>query len=139
MNDRYLFRGKIKYSERSGHLNRKNGQWVQGFYEYKIFANGKVPCISGRPVDPATVGQCTGEKDINKILIYGGDIIKIYTDEHYRLAVVEWKRTQWYLRILGTDDDSWCPDEDLGYLNDIFYLEVIGNIHDNPELLEVTS
>ena len=87
-------------------------------------------------VDPATVGQFTGMLDKNGREIYEGDIIKIvekFDDEN-----------------VYTGNGVVCFEEGiyelqngkhfayLGWLmhNDDIKLEVIGNIHDNPELLK---
>jgi len=76
-----------------------------------------------------TVGQFTGLTDKNDKDIYENDIIK------FNIKLVSMK----FVGKVIFDDSSWCGivknmKETLpfGALNDF---EIIGNIHDNPELL----
>lgn len=75
---------------------------------------------------PDTVGQYTGLKDKNGTKIFEGDIVLLKGDEEpYQVAFDES-----CFQVYG---NSIC------YVMDNFYdhdIEVIGNIYDNPELLE---
>ena len=81
-------------------------------------------------VAPETVGQFTGMLDCEGREIYEGDIIKVRTQNPYwrfrRNYVVEWGTDGWLLD--GDSLYSWFS---------LHTLEVIGNVHDNPDLLEV--
>lgn len=133
-----LFRGK----------RIDNGKWVVG--NLFIPDNPETPtqiCIGTNvirityDINPETVGQYTGLTDKNDTKIFEGDIISIPFEEdrypyeenviHYENAEVyfDTERYGWYVRY--SDDDSlsiWEYDD-----RDII---VIGNINDNPELLE---
>ena len=82
---------------------------------------------------PESVGQYTGLTDKNGKKIFEGDIVKTSHGGSTYYAKIEW------------DDGSfWVTNHDIqmpSYISEVSktYLEVIGNIHDNPELLEVTE
>ena len=95
-------------------------------------------------VEPQTVGQFTGMCDKNDRKIFEGDIIKVGINQ--RLMYVHWngESLAWEVTDVGV------PDCEVNHLINTFDLaeiqveaaygkmisEVIGNIHDNPELLE---
>lgn len=73
--------------------------------------------------------QCTGLKDKNKKLIYEGDIVEILDNEQENAFIYFDEHTaQFVVRTLDVDFDFDHISND--------ELEVIGNIHENPELLE---
>lgn len=69
------------------------------------------------------VEQCTGLKDKNGKLIYEGDIVLVEDNK----CPIEWESENARYNVVGYGEIAY-----LNY-NDI---EVIGNIHENPELLE---
>ena len=77
--------------------------------------------------------QCTGLKDKNGTLIYMGDVVK--DDATNSIYKVGEKKCAIYLE----------NDEYIGYFHELSMafaekrLEVIGNIYENPELLEVKN
>ena len=120
-----------------------NGEWTYGFVE--VYDDGACfitkPNGEGDKVDPTTVGQYTG-LTANGKKIFEGDIIKIVPDydysDDYSISKVYSYNGIFCVDYHGDDFDSTA----LGFLED--YLpdgdfEVIGNIHDNPELLEDKS
>lgn len=86
-------------------------------------------------VKPETVGQFTGLTDKNGKKIFEGDIVQYYGT--YALEVyMENGHTK--IRWFDTVTNSVCKDMFFGYDPDAYgECEVIGNIHDNPELMEV--
>ena len=130
MNNRYLFRAK----------RIDNGEWVKG----SLFAEGKITkiirgtCntigIEGVDVNPETICQCTGLKDKNGNLIWENDIMVAHLDEScpddktYQKII--WNESGFHSKEKGSEDIY-----PIGSLEQECF-EVIGNIFDNPELLE---
>lgn len=126
-----LFRGK----------RTDNGKWVEGCLEYQPvtkLAFIKTPrhiYWDVNMVDPSTVSQYTGLRDKNGKRIFEGDILHGHIDclsaEPDRVGRVEWGNYGW---IICFNQPEWrIPRVGFGSFADY---EVIGNIHDNPELLE---
>lgn len=79
-------------------------------------------------VDSSTVSQYTGLKDKNTRKVYEGDVL---TAKFESVGVVEWQNGCFVVNFGDVDvfQISDCFD-------DSYQMWVIGNIHDNPELLE---
>lgn len=116
-----------------------DGEWVYGFYveEERQTINGfdKKHFIVNDGHDyvkPETVGQFTGLHDKDGKEIYEGDILQLKcSDGSYHSSSVYYAQQKGYWAV----DVSINERIILGYI-DRTKLVVIGNIHDNPELLK---
>ena len=87
------------------------------------------------PIEDCVLEQYTGLKDKNGEMVYEGDIVLDCYDGDDAF-IVEWdKDTASFIltdteHILSVSFDNFCPDKDL---------EIIGNIHENKELLEMRN
>lgn len=121
-----LFRGKCT----------DNGEWVQGYLccygwtgkEKDYIIPDYASALYTAEIDPETVGQYTGLTDVNGNKIFEGDIVWDSDDEDY--GKVEWDNDMAKFIItcytFTVDFDSVYGEE----------LEIVGNVYDNPELLE---
>ena len=85
-------------------------------------------------VIPETVGQHTGLTDKKGKKIFEGDIVERVSDGER--AVISWLK---YFACFGLSFDGWCCGFDNYDYNLPSDFEVIGNIHDNPELLKTPN
>jgi uncharacterized phage protein (TIGR01671 family) len=129
-----------------------NGEWIGGslvhqtlFYGdetdcYHILHGGEFDCdfYDAEEVIPETIGQFTGLIDKNGKKIFEGDIVRDeYNGGIARIAFLQ-QGCGWYLVFKNTDRRMGHRSRNSAYDNDLA-LEVIGNIHDNPELMEVSE
>lgn len=128
-----LFRGK----------RVENGEWVYGGYygickitnkdgsfkyEHLLHQSNNEPLYM---VDPETAGQCTGLTDNNGKRIFEGDIVT-YVGE---VCLVKWDDET--AKFVLENENLVCDFEEVWCNRFKSQIEVIGNIHDNPKLLEV--
>ena len=117
-----------------------NTDWVFGGYlpKAKTICTEKTHPNSTEYIDlfikPETLGQYTGMKDIKDKRIFEGDIVKFkrvnalgYTTS--RIGEVQYYEELPIFYIYANTGDAWDWVDCEG-------IEVIGNIHDNPELME---
>lgn len=136
-----LFRGRRK----------DNGEWVNGSFWDEI--PGELGGIAQygscvfHHVDLTTVGQFTGLKDKNGKKIFEGDVIQFhkFRDEPDWVGLITYDCCSYiaigrmplaYEKRIG-EEAFYCPFEVAVSGIDKATIKVIGNIHDNPELLEV--
>lgn len=101
-------------------------------------------------VIPETVGQYTGLTDKNGNKIFEGDILRYsyeyegspwlkgrsLTDEDYRTGVVFWQYWRGSWAVCAHEKNQNINQDVYVYCRNPNRVEIIGNIHDNPELLE---
>lgn len=163
MNNRYLFRGKR--TDNGEWVTGDLMQWTDGTVRICVDDGDDEKIATA--VIPETIGQCTGLKDKNGKLIFEGDVLKQKTTKEFaKFNSFKWElygivtfgnydynegnagycSVGWYIAPLKSiaiypkdylvdDIQPGLSQEDI--LKSIYPMEVIGNIHDNPELLEV--
>ena len=131
-----LFRGK----------RCDNGEWVEGYYARKGVDNDTFKhfiCVMTFNVNrntyssmfyltdieviPETVGQYTGMNDKNGKKIFEHDIVRIYVDFTTMQYVISYDKENARFVVGDTGFTFWS------YIST--KIEVIGNVHDNLELL----
>ncbi len=114
----------------------KDGKWVYGWYMEHPFKDDPTKPLSVIVQDeipyevlPETVGQQIGKQDKSGKEIYGGDILQLAYETLSLRGIVQ--QTESGLWELYKDEDNH-----IGVHHNIDRVEIIGNIHENPELLE---
>ena len=135
-----LFRGK----------RMDDGEWVEGYLVKAVGGEcmilpvttehcGGAEFSEGYHCDPTTVGQYTGLKDKNGKRIFEGDIVaqnwydydEPRDDSFGKVVFCEYDCS---FSVMDVNKDGFMP---LGRCGSYHWeVEVIGNIHDNPELLK---
>lgn len=139
-----IFRGK----------RTDNGEWVEGAYYKQTLYYGD-PCekhyiitsteslgydraLEYYEVDPETVGECVNIPDENGVMIFEGDFVQICEEVKtcfgLKDGAVEYHKGNFLIK--GNNEGLIAS---LLALVDIYYVmrgRIIGNIHDNPELLK---
>ena len=133
MNREILFRGK----------RIDTGEWAEGFYCGGNERKTLRPCIfvyipdrqsyDCQDIIPETVGQYTGLKDIHGVKIFEGDIVNYNGSCHK--VVFESRNGTGYFGIVVGENETWG----FGHSTPAYMMAVVGNIYDNPDLLEVSD
>ena len=138
-----LFRGK----------RTDNGEWIEGYYatqsnhacfanELKhqhfifkdVFLDFNLGGLQKFEVIPETVGQYTGKTDKNGKNIFEGDIVYCKSRLDNAIMVVIFECGQFRM-VLSENYHNYQTNSGFYDIN-CFDKEVIGNIHDNGELLK---
>ena len=114
-----------------------SGNWVKGLLankDGKWYISNKACMPFAYDVRPETICQFTGLCDKNGNKIWENDILMAHLDESYPEDVtyetIEWGVAEWVTHEAGRTDREYL------YKFDLEHFEVVGNIFDNPELLE---
>ena len=125
-----LFRGKTQ-----------SGQWVYGSYvagifkdyghiiglsTYSDYDNGELSLNEASVVESDTVGQFTGLTDKNGVKIFEGDIVTAFRGNKFEVV--------FYDKNLSFELSQMQTGVIVPFTTWDYNVEVIGNIHDNPEI-----
>lgn len=128
-----LFRAKTASTD--------NPEWVEGYYIFdgthwiERMSEEYPGHTESIPINYETLGEFIGRRDKNGKKMFEGDIIKdpLKPKRSYRIVVFN----NWEARFVGKST-SKIIKENIPF-NILDEYEVIGNIYDNPELLEVNN
>ena len=110
----------------------KGGIWMVGIGAYKTHtAEHLVLNAKGDCVEVVHLCQYTGLKDKNGKKIFEGDVVII--GEKLKAKVIYYDGA---FRMQSEFSPTPIDTTDMGYMMREFSVRVIGNIHDNPELIK---
>ena len=121
-----LFRGK----------RTDSGEWVFGFpyithggeHQIRYYDSESNIENCSHTVSPDTLGRFTGLTDRNGVKIFEGDIVQYSGEKHIVVFETRGKTGYFGIKIDRLETWGFCLSVPTGLM------EVIGNIHDNPEL-----
>lgn len=124
-----------------------NGEWIEGYYAeckgksfiginifiddmFEVFCT---PVIKWFEVDPETICQFTGLYDKNGKRIWENDVVWLVCDGKEHIYQIVWDNSELDFKAANGEENYGTNYE---YLLCCDEIEVIGNIFDNPELLQ---
>ena len=117
-------------------IDAPNDEWIYGSLvivdgNYHILEEGETEAHEYNRVDEKTAGQFTGLHDKLGNEVYEGDLLSRNTGLTYQ---VYWNNNESGFNMKNT---SWADDDcPMNFYNVEERFEVVGNIHDNPELVK---
>ena len=112
-------------------------QWAYGLLAHignAWYISNKAGVATAYEVIPSTVGQYTGLKDKNGTKIFEGDIVRVSRGKDIETGEIQYNKYGVWVIVY---DKFYCTT--LPYIftssDSNVWIKVIGNIHDNPELL----
>ena len=123
-----LFRGKRK----------DNGEWTYGYVDATMYKDTWVIHTDNatHEADSDTIGQYTGLEDKNGVRIYIGDVVRYTTNNRDFIGVVGWDRVNPSICIYYKVNSTFEVTEYDFVVCGLASVEILGNIYDNPELIE---
>ena len=115
------------------------GEWVEGYlicysklWKIKATESDRIEMLGEWIVEPATVGQCTGIRDITGKVIFEGDI---FADDIAGLGVVVFGYGSFSLQYIKKPSEDWNSTLLCVLIDDkdMIPFEIVGNIYDTPE------
>lgn len=128
-----------------------NREWVYGWYgKYPFgrwplknciipFEEAENGFIERVEIYPTTIEQYTGLTDKNGVKIFEGDIVRERLkglEEAFHCVCLDYGRVFWYQKTARFLRTAAVFSDDCQEMTEHHEYEVVGNIYDNPELLE---
>ena len=137
----------------------KNPKWIYGYVDLGYMHDCKAPLISDKNGNKTykcqyeTIGQFTGLTDKNGKKIFEGDILQYSIEEDQAVFVGAVKfgefnpdggallntNVGFYVELVDQEGKRTYMRKDIGFWVKFRGIEVIGNIHDNPELMDMKA
>ena len=112
-------------------------QWAYGLLAHignAWYISNKAGVATAYEVIPSTVGQYTGLKDKNGTKIFEGDIVRVSRGKDIETGEIQYNKYGVWVIVY---DKFYCNTFPYIFTSSDsnVWIKVIGNIHDNPELL----